>query len=177
MTIVTLASCKVVVGTASVFVPAAVGSAIGGIMTGGKLLFSAASATKALGASTATGMSTGAIAGLANNPVGMLVVGTCTGVFGPGNDNSEYGSDLCVTYDCWKPIVHDESLIPSRGMLLKDLCCHPDVACVNVTESDVSNLPHVRFENKWNEIFEIEYMLLPDTNQLFCHANPIVKSY
>lgn len=78
-----------------------------------------------------------------------------------------------VTYDCWKPVVHDTSREPSDGMLLKDLLCHPDVTSVTMRPGHSADLPIFTLKNTWNETFEIEYLLLLDPRQLVCHARPI----
>lgn len=55
---------------------------------------------------SAAGIAAATIAG----PVGIAVV----------------GSDG-YTWDCWKPVVRDDSASPSRGMTLRRLASHPNV--------------------------------------------------
>ena len=88
-----------------------------------------------------------------------------------GTSLNSYGSG--VTYDCWKPVLHDTSEEPSNGMLMKDVVCHPHVAKVTMNEGLVPEFPRIVLENIWNESFEIDYVLLVETGEVACHARPL----
>jgi hypothetical protein len=75
-----------------------------------------------------------------------------------------------ISYDCWKPVVHDTSPERSNGMLLKDMVCHPNVANVTMTTSICDGLPNIIIENIWNETFEIEYVFIHSSGKIACHA-------
>ncbi|XP_060586131.1 uncharacterized protein LOC132741883 [Ruditapes philippinarum] len=75
-----------------------------------------------------------------------------------------------ISYDCWKPVVHDTSPERSNGMLLKDMVCHPNVANVTMTTGICDSLPSILIENIWNETFEIEYVFVHNTGKIACHA-------
>lgn len=36
------------------------------------------------------------------------------------------------TWDCWKPVVRDDSTSPSRGMTLRDLAAHSNVRFITL---------------------------------------------
>lgn len=103
------------------------------------------------------GMITG---GITSGPIGLLIIGT-----------SQHIDEQHMTFDCWKPVLHDGSDEPSSGMMLKDLCAHPNISHVSYSEG--SDLPDIVIENIWNERFAIEYLLLPETKQIFGHAKKI----
>jgi len=68
------------------------------------------------------------------------------------------------TYDCWKPVVHDDSPDPSNGRLLGELAADPRIKNVHTSdnnESSLLGLPEIILENIWNERFRIEYVELP----------------
>lgn len=94
---------------------------------------------------------------LAVEPVGWLGVGASV-------------ADNKITYDCWKPVIHDTSEEMSNGILLKDLVVNPNVAKVTISEGCRDELPTVLLENKWKERFEIQYILLNETGKIMCHA-------
>ncbi|XP_060582050.1 uncharacterized protein LOC132738555 [Ruditapes philippinarum] len=75
-----------------------------------------------------------------------------------------------ISYDCWKPVVHDTSPERSNGILLKDMVCHPNVANVTMTTGICDSLPSILIENIWNETFEIEYVFIHNTGKIVCHA-------
>ena len=43
---------------------------------------------------------------------------------------------VSITWDCWKPVVHEESEAPSAGMTLKELAEHENVEMVITGEYD-----------------------------------------
>ncbi|CAG2190091.1 unnamed protein product [Mytilus edulis] len=197
MTILTAGSCFLVSTLEGNSIPSLVGSAAGAFVTGVKLWVHSQPLSVALGTAIGTGMSSGAIAGaivtktftsgltgaivgglssagvgsviggclaaasatITSSPIGLLTVGTST-----------EGTD--ITHDCWKQIVHDSSLEPSNGILLKDLVSHCKVS--NVTVTSCGLLPHVVIQNIWNEKFELEYVVLQDSMELFCHVTAIL---
>jgi len=66
------------------------------------------------------------------------------------------------TYDCWKPVVHDNSLEPSNGRLLGELAVDPRIKNVHTSANHESSLlPEIILENIWNERFLIEIVKLP----------------
>eukprot|EP00928_Gymnodinium_smaydae_P066936 TRINITY_DN4989_c1_g1_i1.p1 TRINITY_DN4989_c1_g1~~TRINITY_DN4989_c1_g1_i1.p1 ORF type:complete len:200 (+),score=33.37 TRINITY_DN4989_c1_g1_i1:74-601(+) len=76
------------------------------------------------------------------------------------------GADAdALTWDCWKPILHEKSTAPSRGRLLTDLLNDPVVIDVSVGNSSV----FVR--NRWNESWRIDPVVLP-WGQIAAHATP-----
>lgn len=201
MTILTAGACKAVISSAGCGVPAAVGSALGVTLTGVKLLIKNEAVGTAIGGAIGTGTSAGAIAGavvsktatsaltgafvggLSAAGLGAVVAGSLSGI--TGLMSAPVGL-LCVgvqedparqsaTYDCWKPVIHDISEDASNGMLLRDLCSHPKIANVTISQGNNSDLPCIVLENVWNERFEIEYLVLNESNKLVCHAKCINK--
>eukprot|EP00928_Gymnodinium_smaydae_P082087 TRINITY_DN654_c5_g1_i1.p1 TRINITY_DN654_c5_g1~~TRINITY_DN654_c5_g1_i1.p1 ORF type:complete len:176 (-),score=21.64 TRINITY_DN654_c5_g1_i1:82-609(-) len=76
------------------------------------------------------------------------------------------GADVdALTWDCWKPILHDTSVAPSRGRLLTDVLNDPAVSEFIVGNSSV----FVR--NRWNESWRIDPVILP-WGQIAAHAFP-----
>lgn len=149
---------------------AATGSAIAGGASLGAIAGAGATGTAA-GASV--GAAAGGIAGSAVSTSAMgggaIIAGTGgTGllVLGASFNSNEDGA----TFDCWKPVIHDKSKEPSRGMLLKDIYSHPNVLKVTATEGYRPDLPKIVIENIWNEVFEIEYLLVHATGNIICHA-------
>ena len=138
--------------------------AITGAGAGGSLVSAGVGAvvagTSAAGAaSSGVGLGTAISAGIGSGPIGWCVLGAETGTGG-----SE------ITFDCWKPVVHDTSKENSSGMLMKDVMCHPHVASVYVKSGANNELPYIVLENIWNEKFEIQYLFLHKNNRLVCHA-------
>lgn len=158
----------------------AVGGAVGASTAGGAIAGAAATETAVgavVGAVAAMTSAAGtATTGVASTQLGAAVAAG-TAVTGPiglivlGATDSSDGNQ--ITYDCWKPVVHDTSEKPSNGILLKDLVCHPHVANVKITPGDRTDLPHIVFENIWNEKFEIEYLVIYDTRKVVCHAKAV----
>lgn len=152
-----------VAASTTVVTGAAVGGAAGAI--GGSVAAGTGTAA-ALGAAggAASGAAGGAAissicAGIFTGPVGWIVLGT----------TDEQSSDV-YTYNCWKPIFHDDSSESSNGKLLKEVVMDPRIKQVTVTvNEDNADLPHLVLQNVWDEQFCIEYVLL-STNQLAAHA-------
>lgn len=76
------------------------------------------------------------------------------------------GASFDATWDCWKPIVHDESSTPSKGIFLMDLIGHQNVKSTNVIDSNII------IENVWNERFVLQPVCLPD-GQVALHSKII----
>uniref|UniRef100_A0A2C9L665 Uncharacterized protein n=1 Tax=Biomphalaria glabrata TaxID=6526 RepID=A0A2C9L665_BIOGL len=66
------------------------------------------------------------------------------------------------TFDCWKPVVHDHSVEPSAGMLLRDVVMDPRIKHVTMVPTLNSSCPQFVIENIWNEHFRVDYLTLPD---------------
>lgn len=156
-----------------------------------------AGTVEAVGGAVAVAASTGAIAGAAGTGtvagagVGALVGSTAAaGVGGSGAGaativagtaltggiglfvlgTSTKQEDGHITYDCWKPVVHDVSEEPSNGMYLKDLFSHENIQKVTMATDCSTSLPNIVIENIWKEEFQIEYMMLNTTGEIVCHA-------
>eukprot|EP00928_Gymnodinium_smaydae_P082475 TRINITY_DN6580_c0_g3_i1.p1 TRINITY_DN6580_c0_g3~~TRINITY_DN6580_c0_g3_i1.p1 ORF type:complete len:204 (-),score=34.55 TRINITY_DN6580_c0_g3_i1:297-908(-) len=72
-----------------------------------------------------------------------------------------------VTWDCWKPILHERSAAPSRGRLLADLLNDPVISDSHIGRHAV----FVR--NRWNESWRIDPVVLP-WGQVAAHASQVV---
>lgn len=165
-----------VVGTvATLYV--ATGGLIGLPMVGGAASTAAAAggatATAAAG-STAVAAGTATAAGAATS--GPLSVGLSLASAGPagwailiGAETSSDAKD--VTFDCWKPVLRDESTEPSKGKMLKELVKDPRIKRVCITEYE-GLLPQVTLENIWGELFRIDYVTVPSISNvdLFGHS-------
>ena len=125
---------------------------VAGAGTGAVAGSAAAAATTSTGAGAA-GLTGGILAG----PVGWLVLGT-----------SEEPATSAYTFDCWKRVVHDTTPEPSNGRLLREIVADPRVKKV-IECGDKSPFPEIILENIWDEIFRIEYVMLP-SNKLAAHA-------
>ena len=70
-------------------------------------------------------------------------------------------------------MVHDETLEPSQGRLLKDVIDDPRLKNVTVdSNDDGQSLPLIVLENVWNEKFRVQFVILP-SNLLAAHAELI----
>lgn len=79
-----------------------------------------------------------------------------------------------VTFDCWKPILHDASPARSKGKALKDVAGDHRVRQVVVTEGSFNNqLPNISLVNMWGEKFDLQYVVLPDDGQFAFHAQRV----
>ncbi|XP_052060449.1 uncharacterized protein LOC127700812 isoform X2 [Mytilus californianus] len=151
-------------------IASAVAGAVGAAASGGAIAGATATGTAAgagigaaVGGTAAAGVG-GSSAGLAavvagTGGIGLLVVGTST--------NQDDGH---ITYDCWKPVLHDVSEVPSIGMYLKDLLSHANIQKVTIATGCYTSLPNIVIENIWKEEFQIEYMMLNTTGEIVCHA-------
>lgn len=137
-------------------------SAGAGTIASGAVMGGLAGGTAAAGVG-GTGAGAGALAvTVSTGGLGLLAVGASV--------NQE---DDEISYDCWKPVVHDTSPERSNGMLLKDMVCHPNVANVTMTTGIYDSLPSILIENIWNETFEIEYVFIHNSGKIACHAKPL----
>ncbi|KAJ4161509.1 uncharacterized protein LMH87_007547 [Akanthomyces muscarius] len=71
------------------------------------------------GGSSATGFALASMLG----PLGCAIVGC--------DKNESAGGDGVYTWDCWKPILREFSMQPSRGMPVHRLVSHPNVQSVS----------------------------------------------
>lgn len=158
----TVAGAGAAVGTAAGAVAgAATGAVVGGTLgaatvAGGTVV---ATATAAGSAATVAGTAI-TTAGVIAGPVGWLVLGSSL---------DEGKTESGITYDCWKPVLHDTSSEPSQGKLLREVMEDPRIKQV-IIEEQLSQLPLVSLVNIWDEQFDIQYMILPSNNQMAAHA-------
>jgi hypothetical protein len=100
---------------------------------------------------------------LSSGPVGWLVLG------------AENHSGCGITFDCWKPLLHDETSEPSQGRLMKDVIADPRIKEVRAWDNGQGEaLPTIFLKNVWNEDFCIEYVLLSPDN-LAAHARLLTQ--
>ena len=109
-------------------------------------------------AGAVVGAASSNVAAITSGPIGWLVVGAA-------HDDA---AAKC-TFDCWKPLLHDDSFIPSTGKLLRDVIVDARVTEVISTANVNSPLPEITLRNIWDELFGIEYVMLP-SKQLAAHA-------
>jgi hypothetical protein len=125
----------------------------------GAILGSASSAAVTCGSAGLAGVVN---TGLAVGPLGWLVLGTKRRTVG-------------ATFDCWKPVLRDESMEPSRGKLLREIIKDERVKQIIIRESRNNwNHPQLRLVNIWDEQFDISYLLLPTDNQMVAHAVRVI---
>jgi len=138
---------------ASLSAGAVLGSVVGGGITAG-----VAGALAGAVAGAVPSSMLAAVPAIASGPVGWLVLGVAR-------------DDLSArcTFDCWKPLLHDESPSPSAGRLLRDVVVDARIKEVISSANGNSPLPEIRLRNMWNELYRIEYVMLP-SEQLAAHA-------
>ena len=104
------------------------------------------------------------VAAAATNPIGWFVLGASESV------HSEQYS-----WDCWKPILHDQSQRASKGRLLRDVFCDERVRTVISYGLNQDDPEQCRFivENVWDETFEINAVVLSNDKVAF-HATKSV---
>ena len=135
-------------GAAGTATAAAVGGAVG------------AGASAAV-TSTSAGFA-GLVGGIASGPVGWIVLGTTI-------SNDRPLASQKVTFDCWKPVLHDFSSEPSDGKLISEIIQDPRIKQIVAVE-DHHSLPNLSLINIWDEKFDIQYLTLPWNNQVVAHA-------
>ncbi|XP_063410954.1 protein lozenge-like [Mytilus trossulus] len=157
---------------------AAITTAVGSGLSAGAIA-GAAATTGGTAAATATGAGIGAVAGGVTGGAvsgsGLGLAALFAGSFGTllvGARDDSYTH--VVTLDCWKPVTHDTSIEPSKGILMKDLLNHPNVSEATATTGHHSDLPNIVIKNIWDELFTIEYLWLHTTDNIVCHAKQIL---
>ncbi|KID90369.1 hypothetical protein MAJ_10965, partial [Metarhizium majus ARSEF 297] len=99
-------------------------------------------ATLATGGTVAAAGSAAAVAAATGAAAGMLAAGgAIMGTFWLAS----VGADG-YTWDCWKPVVLDESVTPSRGMVFRDLYYHPNIRRITAN-GDGFNAENIRGEH------------------------------
>ena len=93
-----------------------------------------------------------------SGPLGLVVLGASPT---PANQ-----SDVTYTFDCWKPVLHENSQSPSNGKLLRDVILDPRIKRLVVNRQS----SEIVLENIWDEQFLIEFMFLA-TGQRAAHAS------
>ena len=142
----------------------AIGGSLAGVATTGAVtgaLTGAGSAAAVTSASAgAAGIASSAATTVAalSGPIGWLVLGT-----------EESRTHSTYTYDCWKPLLHDESSNLSHGKLLKDVAADSRIKQMTVMPTDDPMYPQIIFTNIWHEQYRIDYVHLPG-DQLAAHA-------
>jgi len=111
--------------------------------------------------------------GVIAGPVGWICLGAAAEATGDTD-----AADRKYTFDCWKPVVRDESVAPSDGMLIKDVLVHPNIKAVQIAEGPTIAAaalwyPQLMLENIWDEKFQIEYVTLDD-GVLAAHAYRVI---
>jgi hypothetical protein len=148
--------------TSAVSGSAAIGTAVGsiaGASAGGTA--AAAAGGAAIGSATSAGV-TSIGAGIVSGPIGWTILGA---------EQDAATHHIGATFDCWKPVLRDESTEPSSGKLLKDILKDQRVKRIVVEESrNEFNLPELSLVNIWDEQFNINYLVLPFNSQLVAHA-------
>ncbi|XP_063411040.1 alanine and glycine-rich protein-like [Mytilus trossulus] len=157
---------------------ATIGSAIGSGMSAGAIAGASVS-TGGTVAATYTGAGIGAVAGgisggaVSGSGLGIGLLAGSTGfgaiLVGASDDVDSH----IVTYDCWKPVIKEKSMVQSKGILMKDLLNHPNVSEVTATTGHHSDLPNIVIKNIWDELFTIEYLWLHTADNIVCHAKPV----
>ena len=94
-------------------------------------------------------------------PVGWVTLGA-TGVAA--------ASPTVVTFDCWKPVLHDTSTEPSAGRLIKDVLADKRVMRFEFDGAGVKDWS-IRAWNVFGETFEIVPIVL--NGHTYAHANQI----
>eukprot|EP00928_Gymnodinium_smaydae_P059365 TRINITY_DN4266_c1_g5_i1.p1 TRINITY_DN4266_c1_g5~~TRINITY_DN4266_c1_g5_i1.p1 ORF type:complete len:245 (+),score=27.27 TRINITY_DN4266_c1_g5_i1:738-1472(+) len=78
-------------------------------------------------------------------------------------------SPSAITWDCWKPILHEMSTAPSRGRLLTDILNDPVISDYQIGKHAVI------IRNRWNESWRIDPLILP-WGQVAAHASQIAST-
>lgn len=133
---------------------AASAGTVGGAITGAAISGTAALGTASAGVGTAGAATVGLLAG----PVGWICLGT---------NLKKAGQD--ITFDCWKPLVHDDSVEPSKGRLLRDVLLDSRIKDVKVSYEISDIYPQIKVRNVWDEEFGIVYVRLP-SGEIAAHA-------
>jgi hypothetical protein len=154
------ASQSIAAGIAAKAAAGAVGAAAAGetaiaaaVVLEGISATSAASAATAA-ASTATGVASTVAATNFWNPVGWALGAVIVGA-------REIAPQI-ITWDCYKPIIHEDQQKPTKPMLLAALAAHPMVSKVEIaTKATPTHLPDVEIENVAGELYLLRGVMLP----------------
>jgi hypothetical protein len=150
-------------GAAAGAITGAIAGVSGSAAATGAAVGSASAAAVASSSAGAAGLTT---AGIASGPVGWIILGA-----EPHSSNQHPVAAAGATFDCWKPVVRDESAQLSNGKPLNDIFEDQRIKEIIVHESRNSwNLPELSLVNIWDEQFDINYLVLPYNNQLVAHA-------
>ena len=133
------ASAGAIIGTA-------VGKGLDGALTGGVVAIASSYMT------SATHM-------IHSGPIGWLLLGA----------EASSSSTATCTFDCWKPVLHDHSIEPSAGKMLRDVIMDSRIKHVTTMTQSQTSSPEIIVENIWNEQFRIEYVTMPN-KQMAAHA-------
>uniref|UniRef100_A0A914WZ56 Uncharacterized protein n=1 Tax=Plectus sambesii TaxID=2011161 RepID=A0A914WZ56_9BILA len=139
---------------------AILGPIVAGAIGSGSKTFAAAAVSSLAGAASGAGAAaltaSAVTAGLLASPIGSTLLGAkeASGVY---------------TYDCWKPVLHDESTEPSKGRLLREVASDPRIRHVTAVLGAKSEFPCLVLHNIWDEKFLIDFLYLP-SGQLAAHA-------
>jgi len=87
---------------------------------------------------------------LLSGPVGWLVLGM----------EKEEQALAGYSFDCWKPVLRENSFEPSMGRFLRDVAGDARIKGVMSTY-DGDSLPEIVLQNIWDERFRIDYVMLP----------------
>lgn len=129
--------------------------------TTSSILGAAVAGTAATGVTaTSVGMAATVNAGIVGGPALWIVLGA------EFNDRTDEHN---LSYDCWKPLLHDTSIHPSKGVLLRDVLLDPRIKDVDVSYDISATYPQIKLQNIWGESFKIEYVRLP-WNEIAAHA-------
>ena len=156
--VVAVASAAVTVVTGGAAAPV-IATVVNVAETAGSAVVLESAVSVAVGAAANAGASAGTaiVAGTsaALGPIGWLALGA-------EEMKLEDGAHTTYTFDCWKPVLHDESSEPSKGKLLRDVVGDSRVTHATITPRDDSPYPNVILHNIWMEQFNIEYVQFPD---------------
>lgn len=114
----------------------------------------------AAGGGAGSGLTAAALASLPAGPAGPLFL--AAGLVGAE------GSEENITWDCWKPVVRDNSTQLSGGMELSKLLRDDRIKKYEVHDDSVYVL------NAWDELFQLWPVLLPRQNLFAWHATSAV---
>ncbi len=165
----TAAATGAAASRATATITGATAAATGAVATGATA--AAGSATTAVVTGTvatttaAAGGSTGAAIGVTAGGTGIVIA------FSAHVAMTVIGAEISMTsisWDCWKPVVHDESEEASVGMTLEELSKHYNVEKIFINEQG-----QMIVINKFGESFELVPVQLPDRG-LALHAQLIL---
>ena len=78
-----------------------------------------------------------------------------------------FAAQSAPTFDCWKPLLHDESKEPSTGKLLKEILTDPRIKGIWCSEAG-----EIILENVWQQKFGLEYVQMP-SGEMSAHARKL----